>query len=167
MLQTIVPLHHAWVQGYAATIVPLHHTWVQGYTATIAPFHHAWVEGYTATSLPSTMPGYEATLLHIYKYRTTLTNQEPWSGTPHLQEVPCSLGVQGWIQRLKKGWGEGGHTYRVVVGVVCSCLCTYSTQCCSGVWRHAPSGKFRPYESTSETIGDHPNHATFMASAWS
>ena len=76
-------------------------------------------------------------------------------------------GHAGVDPEIEEGVGGGGHTYRVVVGVVCSCLCTFSTQCCRGVWGHTPSGKFRPYESTSEAIRDHPNHATFMASAWS
>ena len=58
--------------------------------------------------------------------------------------------------------GRGIHIeWELVQRVV---VCAYiSEQCSRGVWGHAPSGKFRPYESTSEAIGDHYNHATFMA----
>ena len=41
-------------------------------------------------------------------------------------------------------------------------LRTYNTQRSRRVWGNAPLGKvlkFRPYESASEAVGDHDNHA--------
>ena len=59
---------------------------------------------------------------------------------------------------------EGGRTYSVGV-VRCAqdaVVCKHIAQHSKGVLGHAPSGKFRQYESTSEAVGDHHNNTTFM-----
>ena len=69
---------------------------------------------------------------------------------------------QGRIQRLKKG---GAHIEWCWCGqAACRIFSsrTYNTQRSRRVWGHAPLGKFfkfRPYESASEAVRDHYNHA--------
>ena len=55
------------------------------------------------------------------------------------------------------------HVARAACAVLFACIMHSVLGGGGGVWGHATPGKLLPYESASEAIGDHNNHAQFMA----
>ena len=73
---------------------------------------------------------------------------------PHIDCTGADPEVEeGGGGRAHIQWGWCGHAERAARGIFS--LRTHNAQRSRRVWGH----EFRPYESASETVGDHHNHA--------